>query len=63
MPWTKLVSFLKEVRDEMQRVSWPSKDKTIRLTTIVIVLTVGVGIYVGLLDVLLTKLTTAFFVR
>jgi preprotein translocase subunit SecE len=63
MPWTKATSFLREVRSEMERVNWPTKDQTIRLTTIVIALTLGIGLYIGLLDVGLTQVTSKLFIR
>lgn len=63
MPWTKAMEFIKSTRAEMERVHWPSKDLTIRLTTIVVILTVGVGVYIGILDLLLTKVTQGAFVK
>ncbi|MCA9308713.1 MAG: preprotein translocase subunit SecE [Patescibacteria group bacterium] len=35
---------------ELQRVEWPHKDEAIRLTTYVIGVSVGVGIFLGSLD-------------
>lgn len=58
---TKPLNFLREVRSEMERVSWPSRDQTVRLSTIVIVLTAGVAVYIGLLDSLFTKLAAILF--
>ena len=63
MPWKKVTKFLHEVRSEMDRVTWPTKDETIRLSTIVIILTLGVGAYIGVLDTIFTKLTSTFFIR
>lgn len=63
MPWTKAIEFIKSTRAEMERVRWPSKDLTIRLSTIVVLLTLGVGLYVGVLDLLLTKITATAFIR
>ena len=51
-----LVAFFRQVRDEANQVTWPTKDQTIRLTTIVIVVSLGVGLYLGALDYLITKL-------
>lgn len=48
--------FLKQVRDELNQVTWPTKQHTLRLTTMVIVVSLLVGTYLGLLDYLLTKL-------
>ena len=50
--------FLRQVRTELAKVDWPSRGKTLRLTTIVIVASVLVGIYIGGLDALFTYLLT-----
>lgn len=48
--------FLKEVKSEMEKVSWPSRQEVIRLTLIVIVSSVIVAVYIGGLDFVFTKL-------
>lgn len=48
-------SFASETIEELKRVSWPSKKETIRLTTIVIVISLIIGLYVGIIDILLAK--------
>lgn len=48
--------FLKEVRAEMAKVSWPSRQEAIRLTLIVIGLSLIVAAYIGGLDFVFTKL-------
>jgi len=47
--------FFSEVKEEMKKVVWPKKEETIRLTAVVIIFTLIVGIYVGLLDFGLAK--------
>lgn len=51
-----MFSFVKEVRTEMLKVVWPTRADTIRLTIIVIAISVGVGLYLGGLDLLFTQL-------
>jgi preprotein translocase subunit SecE len=51
-----VIVFLRQVRDELNQVIWPDKNKTVRLTTIVIVVSVLVGVYLGALDYLFTNL-------
>jgi preprotein translocase, SecE subunit, bacterial len=41
--------------DEIKKVSWPTKKETIRLTAIVIIISLIIGIYIGIIDVLLVK--------
>ncbi len=50
------VTFLKETRDELKKVVWPSKQDVIRLTLIVITISLIVGILLGALDFVFTKL-------
>ncbi|MBI2022758.1 preprotein translocase subunit SecE [Candidatus Daviesbacteria bacterium] len=54
---TRALDFLKEVRMELEKVVWPTKQQTIKLTVIVIVVTVAVGFFIGGLDYVLTELT------
>ena len=44
------VTFMQEVVSELRKSVWPSKEETARLTAVVIVLAVVVGIYLGGLD-------------
>lgn len=48
--------FFKEVKTELKQVTWPTKKAVTQLTGIVIAISVGVGLYVGLLDFIFTKL-------
>lgn len=52
------INFLKEVRTEMNNVSWPSKKETTRLTGVVIGVSLIVAIFIGILDFLFTNLMT-----
>lgn len=56
MASTSPVTFLREVRDELQKVVWPSRDEVIRLTGIVILVSLIVGLFLGGIDYLLTTL-------
>ena len=56
------VAFLKEVREELAKVTWPSRKQTIRYTILVILAAVTVGVFLGALDYLLTKMT-AFLIQ
>lgn len=50
------VTFLKEVRTELVKVVWPTRDETIRLTAVVIGVSVATGLFIGALDVVFVKL-------
>jgi preprotein translocase subunit SecE len=42
------------VVDELKKVSWPTRQETMQLTFIVIVISLIIGAYIGIIDVLLT---------
>ena len=46
----KIAEFLKDVRAELKKVSWPSSRETMRLTGVVIFVSVVVAVFLGLLD-------------
>lgn len=54
--------FFKEVTEELKKVSWPSREQTIRYTVLVILAAAVVGIFLGGLDYVLTAVT-AFFLN
>ncbi len=55
---TTPVVFLKETRDELKKVVWPTRDEVIRLTSVVIIVSVIAGIFLGGIDYILTNLLT-----
>jgi len=52
----RLIRYLKEVRAEMGRVSWPTRKNTLNLTGIVLGVTVAMSIALGVTDWLFSKL-------
>ncbi len=48
--------FLVAVRAEMDKVTWPTRPELIKATRMVVILSIIVGIILGLLDLLLTKI-------
>ena len=46
----KLSAFLRDVRTELKRVSWPSRSETAKLTGVVILISVVLAAFLGLLD-------------
>lgn len=53
---TTPVTFLQEVYAELKKVAWPSRSEVIRLTGVVIIISILVGVYVGGLDFIFTSL-------
>ncbi|OGH42352.1 MAG: preprotein translocase subunit SecE [Candidatus Levybacteria bacterium RIFCSPLOWO2_02_FULL_36_8b] len=54
---TTPVVFLKEVGLELKKVTWPKQNEVIRLTVIVILISLIVGFFIGGLDFVFTKIT------
>ncbi len=52
----RLLAFLSESKRELTKVTWPTRQQIIRLSTIVVVASVAVAIYLGVLDYLFTAL-------
>lgn len=57
MPKLNIFNFFKEVKEELGKVVWPSREQTIRYTILVIIVAAVVGLILGGLDYLLTLLT------
>ncbi|MEK7659401.1 MAG: preprotein translocase subunit SecE [Patescibacteria group bacterium] len=56
------MEFLKDVRVELRKVSWPSRQETIKLTGVVILISVILAAFLGLLDfVFITLLNKLLF--
>lgn len=53
------LAYLKEVRTEISKVTWPSRQKTWDMTLMVLVVSIIVGAYLGLADLLFAKLLAA----
>jgi len=50
----KLTSYIKESIAEMKKVTWPSKKETRNYTILVIGISIGVALFLGLLDYIFT---------
>lgn len=46
----QLFRYLSEVKSEIQKVSWPSREQTIQQTILVIIASLVVSIFIGALD-------------
>jgi preprotein translocase subunit SecE len=55
------IIFIKEVKSELIKVSWPTRSETIKLTSVVIAISVIVALFIGVFDALFLKLSTLFW--
>lgn len=49
------VSYLRETLSELKLVRWPTRNQTVKLTAVVIAISLLVGVYIGSLDLTFTK--------
>lgn len=61
MPKTMPTQFIREVTSELKKVTWPTRQETIKLTIAVVAISVAVGVFIGGLDALLVKITSFLF--
>jgi len=52
--WNKTTKFLREVRSEMRKVSWPNRKELITYTIVVLATVVFVAVFTGVVDVIIT---------
>jgi preprotein translocase subunit SecE len=45
-----VVRYLKEVRSEMSKVIWPTREQAMNLTSIFLTVMVAMGLFLGLID-------------
>jgi len=51
------VVFFKEVKAELLKVTWPTKEEVVKLTIVVVAISIALGFYIGGLDLVFTKMT------
>ncbi len=56
----KIITFFKEVRLEMKKVNWPTRQETIRYTLVVIGVSVAVAVFLGGLDFIFSIILNKF---
>ncbi|MCX6806947.1 MAG: preprotein translocase subunit SecE [Candidatus Berkelbacteria bacterium] len=61
--FTKLISYLKESRDELSKVVWPSRKEVIQYSTIIILSILIAIAFIGGFDILLLKIVQFFVIR
>ena len=52
----RFVDFLTAVRDELKKVTWPTRPELVKATRMIIVLSIVLGITIGLMDWMLQKI-------
>ncbi|MDP2631525.1 MAG: preprotein translocase subunit SecE [Candidatus Uhrbacteria bacterium] len=55
-----LFRYLRESKEELKKVTWPSQKETMRYSALVIVISIALGIYFGLADWILNIILEAY---
>lgn len=59
----KVTQFLKEVRHELSKVSWPTKGQIIQYTVAVVAITLALAVFLGLMDFVFEWLLNRFIIK
>ncbi len=59
--WQRAIRFLREVKVELKKVTWPSRKQTVGSTIVVIVLVLLISTFLGLVDLALSTVVRAIF--
>lgn len=51
-----IARYLRETRAEMAKVTWPQRDEALRLTGVVLAVTVGMAAFLGVVDAIFATL-------
>jgi preprotein translocase subunit SecE len=62
-PSFKIISFLKEVKTEIRKINWPTREETLKYVLVVIGISLIVSVYLGGLDILLKFLLEKFILK
>lgn len=60
---TKTKTFLREVRSEMTKVAWPSRNEVVSTTVVVIIAVIFFGVYLWLCDLAFLETIEIIFGR
>jgi len=55
--------FVKEIVGELQKVTWPSREEVLRLTVIVLLISLAVGFALGILDMVFSRFLNVLVFR
>jgi preprotein translocase subunit SecE len=59
----KSTRFIRDVKVELTKVSWPSRDDVRGATVVVIIVVLIISFFIGLIDLIITELGDILFLR
>ena len=57
--FARIKNFFAESRQELRHVNWPTREEAIRLTSIVVGISIGIALFLGFFDYLFTNIVKA----
>jgi preprotein translocase subunit SecE len=54
----KVINFIKEARTELKKVTWPNRKQLISSTIVVIITVIIVAIFLGVVDLVFSRIVT-----
>ncbi|OGH42713.1 MAG: preprotein translocase subunit SecE [Candidatus Levybacteria bacterium RIFCSPLOWO2_01_FULL_42_15] len=54
------VTFLREVKEELKKVVWPTQQEIVRMTILVLMISIIVGVFIGGIDFVFVKIMEVF---
>jgi preprotein translocase subunit SecE len=57
----RMKQFLREVRTEMEKVTWPGRDEVRAATIVIIVLVILLAAFIGVVDFIVSRVLGLFF--
>jgi len=61
--FARIKKFFEEARAEFRHVNWPTRNEAMRLTAIVIGLSLGLALFLGLFDYIFTDVVRSFILK
>ncbi|MDD4900083.1 MAG: preprotein translocase subunit SecE [Candidatus Omnitrophica bacterium] len=59
--YKKIKQFLTEVKQELEKVSWSTREELIGSTVVVITITAITAVFIGIIDLFLSKILSVMF--
>lgn len=54
--FAKIGNFIQESKQELKKVNWPTREETVRYTLFVIGLSIGLSLFLGIIDFVFLQL-------
>lgn len=61
--FSKIKNYLSEARHELRNVQWPTRAEALKLTGVVVGLSLGLAIFLGVFDTLFSYLIKVFVLK